>query len=337
MRRIEIGTNEAGQRLDKFLIKYFDRAGKGFVYKMLRKKNFVLNQKKAIGSELLNTGDLIDLYVSDETLDKFKGRQINAPQSKEQPVVYAGLLKRIIYEDEHIIIYDKPFGMLSQAAERDKKAVDVNSLLCSYVLRKAPNTSEDYRAFKPSVCNRLDMNTSGLIIFAKTYTAANIISELIKNRQVKKYYLTVVNGYIKGKNKLTGFIVKNNDKNISEYYSTEPKELKAQAKCVSLEYRSLSSGKKYSALEVELITGRSHQIRVQLAYEGHFILGDGKYGDATVNRLYGLKHQLLCSYKLAFPKSEEQALRGVSGKCFELQMPKEFKDFMDQTSLQKGE
>ncbi len=324
MKKIKISANEENQRIDKFLIKYFKKANSSFVYKMLRKKNFILNEKKSIGSEILKTGDIITVFLSDDTYEKMKGCDNNGVLDK----YYAGQpdidLIDIIYEDDQIIIVNKPVDMLSQRDNTDKTSV--NDILLYYTL-KNDLKNINYRAFKPSICNRLDRNTSGLIIFAKTFIAARIIGDLIKEKKLRKFYLSVVYGELKGKNRLVGIIKKDKINNFVSYRNIDIVDENKYGNVVSLEYKSLRNDKKSSLLEIELFTGKSHQIRVQLAADNHFIIGDNKYGNRAVNRELKVKTQLLCAYKIMFPKIENEKLKHLSHKIFEIKPPEDFDRF----------
>lgn len=324
MKKIKISANEENQRIDKFLIKYFKKANSSFVYKMLRKKNFILNEKKSIGSEILKTGDIITVFLSDDTYEKMTGCGNKGVLDE----YYAGQsdidLIDIIYEDDQIIIVNKPVNMLSQRDGTNE--VSVNDILLYYTL-KNDLKNLDYRAFTPSVCNRLDRNTSGLVIFAKTFIAARTIGDLIKQKKLRKFYLTVVYGELKGKNKLTGIIKKDKINNFVSYRNIDVVDEHKYENVVSLEYKSLRNDKKSSLLEIELFTGKSHQIRVQLAADNHFIIGDNKYGNRAVNRELKVKTQLLCAYKIMFPKIENEKLKHLSHKIFEIKPPEDFDRF----------
>lgn len=321
MKEIIISNNEGNQRLDKFLIKYFNRANSSFVYKMLRKKNFTLNDKKAIGNEILKIGDKINLYLSDETHEKF---HFESEIRKKNQFKNKRYKPDIVYEDEHIVIVNKPAGLLSQSDSSG--AVSLNDMIRDYILEKADD-KEKYRAFKPTVCNRLDRNTVGLVICAKTFVAAQTVSYLIKKRQIRKFYSAVVLGNVTGEHIAEGTIVKDSVKNYVHYNQKSLTGVTAAQ--VKLKYRSMKTNSNYSMLEVELITGKSHQIRVQMAAENHPVLGDNKYGNRKRNSELKVKGQLLCAYKLVFPKTNELCLRALSEKSISIELPKEFDKFFD--------
>ena len=187
MRMLTVSKNEAGQRLDKLLAKYLNLAGKSFIYKMMRKKNITLNGKKCDGSEHLTEGDEIKLFLAEETIEKFSEVKIQKVQKKKLDIVY---------EDEHILLINKPSGMLSQKAkETDESLVEY---LIDYLLDSGKLKKEDLACFRPSVCNRLDRNTSGIVAAGRSLPGLQIMSEVIKDRSLGKYYVCVVRGIVKG-------------------------------------------------------------------------------------------------------------------------------------------
>lgn len=297
MKELCIGSNEAGQRLDKFLGKYMDQAPKSFLYKMLRKKNITLNGKKALGNEILSAGDTVKLFLSDETVSKFsrsRTQETYKPKSQGQ-----GTKLDILYEDEHTIFINKPAGMLSQkAAPGDVSLVEH---LISYLLESGQITEEELRTFRPSVCNRLDRNTSGIVAAGKTLAALQDLSAMFRERSLRKYYLCLVKGGIKESRRIKGYLTKDRQKNTVSVQ----KEKAGDAALIETEYRPVSSGEGVTLLEVHLITGKTHQIRAHLAAEGHPIAGDYKYGDRAFNeklkKEYGLSSQLLHSARLCIP------------------------------------
>lgn len=296
MKEFAISKKEAGQRMDKFIFKVLDQAPKSFVYKMLRKKNIVLNDKKATGQEMLKERDCIKIYFSDETFDKFASQSGNSKEDKK----LSGKRKirpDIIYEDEDIVIINKPAGLLSQKASPDDYSA--NEMIIDYLLESGQLTETELRTFHPSVCNRLDRNTSGLLIAGKTIRGLQQTAEQLKTRTMKKYYRTLVWGRISEPEHLTGYLVKDHRTNQVRIRPDGPGDFIETAYCPIAHY---GEG---TLLEVHLITGRSHQIRAHLASIGHPILGDGKYGNASINqRLQDetrIRGQLLHAYRMEFP------------------------------------
>jgi len=312
MKEIIISENEAGQRLDKLLAKYLNEAPKSFFYKMLRKKNIVLNGKKATGNEKLNVGDSVKLFLADETIEKFSSIQIQKVKTNLD----------IIYEDEHILLINKPVGMLSQKA--DKKDASLVEYLITYLLDSGSLTKEELRTFHPSVCNRLDRNTSGMVAAGKSLAGLQELSALFKDRSLKKYYRCLVNGKITETQYLKGYLYKDEKHNKVVISKTELKD----SLPIETEYRPVEVFQDTTLLEVHLITGRTHQIRAHLASQGHPIIGDYKYGNKTLNDTYKkefkLESQLLHAYRLEFPNLEG-ALKAVSEKVFIAEVPALFK------------
>ena len=327
MKEFLVQENEAGQRLDKLLLKILNKAPKSFIYKMLRKKNIVLNGKKAEGSEKLEYNDEIKLFLSDETIERFM-ENIDTTD-----VGYNSDVKLdIIYEDSHILVINKPLGLLSQKADKDD--VSMVEHVISYMLLTKQISKEQMISFKPSICNRLDRNTSGILIAGKSLLGLQEMAKLLKNRTLGKYYLTIVKGKILDKKTIEGYLNKDDYKNIvsisdietinSDYICTEYEPIKNS---VILNDNGIKGD--YTLLKVKLITGRSHQIRGHLASIGHPIIGDYKYGDQKTNHYfkstYGLSHQLLHSYTMVFPEITGE-LSYLSGKEFVAKSPTIFEN-----------
>lgn len=312
MREIIISDNEANQRLDKFLAKYMDKAPKSFFYKMLRKKNITLNGKKASGNEKLSSGDCVKFFLADETIEKFSGE---APV--QVPDKQGGRLD-IVYEDEHVLIVNKPVGMLSQKAE--KNDVSLVEWIISYLISSNQLKKEELRTFKPGVCNRLDRNTSGLVTAGKTLPALQELSLAFKERTLRKYYRCLVKGEVTEAAHINGYLIKDEKRNCVSV-SEKPDQ---KADRIETEYRPVLCRNGYTLLEVHLITGKTHQIRAHLSSIGHPIIGDYKYGDRKINdgfkSKYGLQSQILHAYRLEFPEMDG-VLKGLSGKKIYAEMP----------------
>ena len=322
MREIVIRENESGQRLDKFLAKYMALAPKSFFYKMMRKKNITLNGKKAQGKEQLKQGDMVKLFLSDETVEKFRPKQ----------TVYARKELDILYEDRHTLFVNKPAGMLSQKAKpSDQSLVEY---LTAYLLESRQLTEEELRTFHPSVCNRLDRNTSGIVAAGKTLAALQTLSAMFRERSVRKYYLCLVYGVVSGEKKIRAFLTKDGRTNrvTVERKKGTPNSgadiSDGKESFIETEYRALRTDGEVTLMEVHLITGKTHQIRAHLAAGGYPIIGDYKYGNRDVNdifrRKYGLTSQLLHSYRLCFPECEGE-LAELSGKEIKAPVPELFR------------
>lgn len=292
MKEIVINENEAGQRLDKFLGKLLKEAPASFYYKMLRKKNIVLNGKKATGNEKLTAGDSIKLFLSDETFEKFAGKR----QTNDLAASVPNIALEIVYEDHDVLAINKPAGMLSQKAK--KEDISANEYILQYLLESGTITRESLHTFKPSVCNRLDRNTSGILVAGKTLNGLQQMSKAFWERSMEKYYLAIVAGHISKPRRIEGFLKKDGVNNQVTILS-EPSN---DAKPIITEYRPLKLIGQVTLLEVHLITGRSHQIRAHLASIGHPVIGDTKYGNPRLNREFlknaGVTHQLLHAYRL---------------------------------------
>lgn len=314
MKELCIRTNEAGQRLDKFLGKYMDQAPKSFLYKMLRKKNITLNGKKASGNEMLCEGDTVKLFLADETIGKFSRSLRTASVS--------GIKLDILYEDRHTIFINKPVGMLSQKAKPED--VSLVEHLTAYLLESGQITEQELRTFRPSVCNRLDRNTSGIVAAGKTLAALQELGFMFRERTLKKYYLCLVKGTVTEEKRIRGYLTKDEATNTVSVQN----EKRGDASLIETEYRPIRSGGGCTLLEVHLITGKTHQIRAHLASQGHPIAGDPKYGNRAMNeqlrKEYGLKSQLLHSARLCMPGCGG-ALSALSGKEITAPVPKLFK------------
>ncbi len=288
-----IKETEAGQRLDKFLHKFLPEAGDGFIYKMLRKKNITLNKKKADGNEKLVIGDTVVFFLSEETITKF--------QEKSQGVnSYYEAFKRlspvpVLYENKHVLLVNKPAGILSQKARPDD--LSLNEWLIGYLLEKACITTEELLTYRPSVCNRLDRNTSGIVICAKTLAGSQELNRLLKSRELHKYYRLYVKGQISHAGELRGSLTKNQERN--------KVKVVPEGNSIVTRYMPIWTGSDRTLLEAELITGKTHQIRAHLASIGHPLIGDYKYGDKKTNDAYKtdyhVQSQLLHACRLEFP------------------------------------
>lgn len=298
MREFWIQKNEAGQRLDKYLKKHLSHASANFIYKMLRKKNIVLNDKKASGSEKLNINDNVKMYLSEETYQKFTSSTEERNRMEELPKLQRESLPfQILYENDDIIIINKPAGMLSQKAKQED--ISANEYILSYLLLSGGIKEAELNTFRPSVCNRLDRNTSGILIAGKTLKGLQEMSKGLKAGGIEKYYRGMVEGVIEGPYRLKGYLHKDEERN-KVYIMAEPKS--KEDKWIETEYVPIRNFPDATLLEINLITGRSHQIRAHLASIGHPIIGDYKYGAA---KRKGIRAQLLHAYRICLENKEE--------------------------------
>ena len=340
---LKIKHIDAGGRLDKYLLKFLKDAPTSFIYKMLRKKNIVLNGKKAAGNEFLKENDEVKLFLSDDTIVKFGGK-VTVSQTADREYVataedsvesgsddslydFLKSLKwefdepKVIYEDRDIIILNKPVNVLSQIAKRGD--ISMNEWLISYLTNSESLTAEDMLTVKPAVVNRLDRNTSGIILAGKTLTGLRFLSDIIKARTLKKYYLTIVKGEVLKNFTAEAYLLKNDNHNTVKIYQDKVEG----ADYIKTAYEVLEVKGGHSLLKVELITGKSHQIRAHLSFLGYPVIGDGKYGLKSENTTYrrmGLNSQFLHSYEIKFPEVEGD-FSYLSGKSFKADLPERLK------------
>lgn len=329
MREIVIEKNEAGQRLDKFLAKYMNEASKSFFYKMMRKKNITLNGKKCEGNEKLAEGDVVKLFLAEDTIEKFSSVQVQEVKKVDLD---------ILYEDDEIILVNKPAGMLSQKAkETDESLVEY---LIDYLLGSGKLTESGLRAFRPSVCNRLDRNTSGIVTAGKSLAGLQMLSGVFKDRSIHKYYQCLVSGEIRDVKTVDGWLLKDEKKNqVRILTEAEAKRFGGrdgdeEPKRIRTKYEPIATDGRFTLLKVTLLTGRSHQIRAHLASLGHPIVGDSKYGGVSKVNPSGrtVKYQLLHSYRLEFPKLAEPFVY-LSGRVFEAPLPGYFGSVLKETGI----
>ncbi len=356
MKEITITKREEGQRFDKFLCKYLPGASSGFLHKMLRKKNIKLNGKKAEGKEKLSAGDLIEIFFSDETLEKFqtpqngKGDSYNAYDGSESSngsvsknaksgnAMQNGRVTegtqgsygkgemgrirrtermgverkftkaelelrkqvRVLYSSEDILVFHKPAGMLSQRAKASDDSL--NDYLIDYCIKQGIVSREELAGFRPSIANRLDRNTSGIVLAGISIKGLQRLASMLRERTLGKYYLCLVEGRVKEDARIAGYLTKEEKNNKVSLH----KEKVEGASYIETEYKVLKSTDKASLLKIRLITGKSHQIRGHLASVGHPVFGDYKYGNRDFNNQIkwkdGVNYQLLHSYELVVPE-----------------------------------
>lgn len=324
MKEFIVSQAQAGQKAVKYCMKILPQAQPSFLHKMMRKKNITRNGKKLDGSDILNAGDCIRFFFADETFAKFAahGQAQTLARTGQPAFAPHGLQKeRIIYEDADVLLYDKPTGMLSQKAKPGD--VSLNEYFLQYLLESGQLDIEQLNVLKPSVCNRLDRNTSGLVICGKSYRGLTAMNEMLKERSLRKFYRCIVAGQMSEPVLVHGYLKKDETGNKVEI---RPNHF-AGAAYIETEIKPLQTGSSFSLAQIHLITGKTHQIRAHLAYLGHPIVGDHKYGDRAVNdrlrREYGLEYQLLHAYKLEFPE-DVQTLPQLAGRSFHAPLPQLF-------------
>lgn len=305
MKELTVGKNDAGQRLDRFVGKAVPLLPESLLQKYIRLKRIKLNGKGSKRDTRLNEGDVLSLYINDEFFEK--------PTERNSYLKVGAPRLDIVYEDENILLADKKPGVLCHSAGE----WDYNTLIANiqaYAYQKGEWRPREENAFAPALCNRIDRNTGGIVIAAKNAEALRIINEKIKEREIEKYYLCVVRGRPKpAEGELRGYIFKDAAKN-RVYVRRKPEP---GAKEALTHYRTLASQGGLSLVECRLGTGRTHQIRAQMAAAGTPLLGDGKYGSDRENKKLGEDGQLLYSYRLEFAfKTDAGALNYLNGRSF---------------------
>lgn len=302
MKEYVINKNDAGQRLDKYLTKSFDRLPKSLMYKYIRLKRIKLNGKRAEISTRLNEGDVLSLYINDELLTESAPRYdfLSAPDVLD-----------IVYEDENVMLINKPQGLIVHPDDTEYRDTLIMRVQ-HYLYNKGEYKPNEETSFKPALVNRIDRNTGGIVIAAKTAQALRVLNEKLKNREIDKYYLCVVHGKMpKKEDVLTAFLEKDEDKNLARIRRSKTDD----SRSIRTRYRVIAQRDDLSLLEIELLTGRTHQIRAHLASVGHPLLGDGKYGKNAADRKRGFKCQALWSYRLKFAfETDAEELQYLSGR-----------------------
>ena len=306
MTEITIQKNDAGQRADRFLSKAYPNLKSSLVCKLMRKKRIKLNGAKAEPNTILKEGDVLRFYLSDELLAK-------EPIKRESDFRDVSSEISVIYEDENILLIDKPMGLVVHE-DNDKTADTLINRVLSYLYHKGEFDPERENSFTPALVNRIDRNTSGIVIAAKNAEALRILNQKVRDREIQKLYLCAVRGVPEPRSStMTAYLKKLSDEN-KVLISDTPKP---DYLTIKTKYRVSESKGELSLVEVDLLTGRTHQIRAHFAHIGHALLGDGKYGDNAFNKRYGAKTQALCSYKLAFKFTTNAGILAyLNGKAF---------------------
>lgn len=305
MKSIIISENDAGQRLDKFLTKAFPNMPKPLMYKAIRTKNVKLNRKRCEISTRVCTGDQLDIYLSDDVFAP------PAPGTR-LPFLKASSSLDVVYEDSQILIANKKPGLIVHSDDKSFGDTLIDRIQ-RHLYEAGEYNPATEQSFAPALVNRIDRNTGGLVLAAKTADALRLLNEKMKNREIEKYYLCLIHGTLAKKDGvLEGFLEKDEDKN-KVFVHTSPVP---SGRTIRTKYRVLQEKNGFSLVEVELLTGRTHQIRAHFASIGHPLVGDGKYGTNMLNKYTGYKFQALYSYKVVFHFSPEESLFYLDQRSF---------------------
>lgn len=308
MKEFVINKNDSGQRLDKYISKSVPLLPQSLMYKYIRSKRIKINGKRSEISYRLQENDVVSMYINDEFFEQVKPKY---------DFLNAGKSLKIVYEDDNIILIDKPTGLLSHPDESNYTDTAITRVK-RYLYEKGEYKPEEENSFAPALVNRIDRNTSGIIIGAKNAESLRILNEKLKNREMHKLYLCVVIGKLQQESGVIEGYLEKNEKQNKVYVSDKGND---RTKYISTKYRVLGYKNGLSLLEVELLTGRTHQIRAHFSYLGHPLLGDGKYGTNAQNKNFGgYKKQFLYSYKLKFDFQRDGGiLNYLNQKEFEVQ------------------
>ncbi len=352
MKQYEITAREEGQRLERYLQKRLPSAPQSFLCRMLRKKNITLNGKKAEPGEHVKAGDTVTLFFSEETMQTFgaapsgaapfraasgaapsgtasSGEAAGAPRRPVRPLE----AERILYRDEDVLIVDKPAGLLSQKARRED--VSLIERITAWAGQEGLLSEEEAGTFSPAVCNRLDRNTSGIVAAGLSQRGLREMSRLLKSRELKKEYLALVAGTIREPARLCGWLVKDEAAN---QVTVSPSPVPG-AERIETAYEPAAVSAGLTLLRVQLITGKSHQIRAHLASIGHPVVGDVKYGNAAVNETWrraGARRQMLHAWRMTFPQDAGE-LTALAGRTVTAPLPADMVNVLREAGLRMPE
>jgi 23S rRNA pseudouridine955/2504/2580 synthase len=308
--RIDIGTNEAGQRIDKFSRKLFKDVPLSAIYKAIRKGDIRINGKKIKQEYFLVQGDV------------YEAKYIKSNMKKKDFIMVPATDMKVCYEDANMVLAEKWPGILVHSDGKDGNPTLTDHVL-SYLYESGKYNPEKEITFTPAPCNRLDKNTSGMVIFGKNFKSMKLLNEMIREKDIEKYYVALVKGKLQD-GLYEGYINKNEDSNISTVYKVEQPDTKK----ISMIVKTIETVGSFSFIEINLLTGRSHQIRAHLSFLGNPIIGDPKYGDKKLNNFFAnkflLNFQFLYAYKLIFKNCPED-LNYMENKTITASLPPIFK------------
>ena len=305
MKTFYINQNDAGQRLDRFVKKAAPALPASLMQRYIRIKRIKVNKKRAENAQMLQIGDVVEMYINDEFFPP--------EEAKELEFLLAGDRLNIVYEDENILLADKEPGLVVHEDDGGERDTLINRIQ-KYLYNKKEYIPEQENSFAPALCNRIDRNTGGIVIAAKNAASLRVMNHLIKERLIEKYYLCVVHGRVTPpQGTLKSYMLKLEEQNIVKVFDKPY----PNAKTAITKYKTLKSNERFSLLEIDLLTGRTHQIRAQMSHIGNPLLGDTKYGTAKQNKGTGYKFQALYSYKLTFSAGDDaEHLSYLNGRSF---------------------
>lgn len=344
MQQLTVQENEAAQRFDKYLKKVFPQAGASFLYKMLRKKNITLNGKKADGTEKLALHDTVEVFFSDETFLKMRGfadaeaatqgidtsvyekayQVVRGDHGTREKTSGEDAAIKVLYEDHDILVLNKPAGVLSQ--RNDSNLLSLNEWMIGFLLQSGRITAEQLMTFKPSVANRLDRNTSGIVLCGISLAGSQLLARILQDRSVQKFYRCIVAGKLQKPAHLEGYLVKDPATNRVSVSQTpfDTHETK-----IITDYEPVQVMAQNTLLEVHLVTGKTHQIRAHLSSIGHPIIGDGKYGGRHSGKYSDSSpaYQLLHAYRVEFPFLAD--FPALSGRVIQCPYPASWNEYIE--------
>lgn len=315
MKAYTIGKNDAGQRVNKFIEKAVPALPRNLMYKYIRLKRIKLNRKRCQPEDKLQEGDVLELWINDEFFGE--GEQ-------ELLFLKVPIKLNIVYEDENILLVDKKPGLVVHQDERGEADTLINRIL-HYLYEKGEYDPKQENSFVPALCNRIDRNTGGIVIAAKNAESLRILNQKVKDRELEKLYLCLIHGVMEPKaGTLRDYLLKDSRQNMVKVFKKQVPD----SKTIITKYRTLKTNGQYSLLEVDLKTGRTHQIRAHMAFYGHPLAGDTKYGRNRDNRDNEFQYQALYSYKLSFEFSTDGGiLQYLDGKTFAVEKV-DFEDYI---------